>query len=306
MSVKMERTIAGITFKNPVFTASGTFGAGWQFDNFMDVSLLGAITTKGCAITPWSGNSAPRSCDIYGGVMNSVGLQNPGVDGFITESSYYLQELSKKGTRIICQIVGHSVNEYVKALTRFVEVAPWASAFEINISCPNIAEGSSVQGSSPEGAAEVMRACRAVTEVPLFVKMAPTRIPEIAKALESEGADALVVINSIPGMAINIENRRSKLSRPVGGISGPCLHPIALRMVWEAVQAVSIPVIGCGGITDAISALEFLIVGAQAVEIGSQNLFDPRSSERILNDVKNWLETHSITSVSDIIGSFEG
>lgn len=306
MSVQLETNIANVAFQNPVFTASGTFGAGWQFDNFMDVSSLGAITTKGCAITPWKGNPAPRACDIYGGMMNSVGLQNPGVEGFITESSFYLEELSKTNTRVICQVAGHSPEEYAKALARFIELAPWASAFELNISCPNVSQGGIAQGSTPEGAAEVMRTVRPVTDKPLFVKMAPTRVPEIARALEAEGADALVVINSIPGMAIDVETRRSKLSRPTGGMSGPCLHPIALRMVWEAVQAVSIPVIGCGGITDATSALEFLIAGAQAVEIGSQNLFDPRSAERILCEIKEWLLEHNITDIADIIGTFEG
>lgn len=305
MSIDLSTIIAGITFQNPVFTASGTFGAGWQFENFMDVSRLGAITTKGCAILPWAGNPAPRACDIYGGVMNSVGLQNPGVDAFVEESGSYLTELSEKGCRIICQIAGHSPEEYVKALIRFEELAPFASAFEINISCPNIARGGIAAGSSPEGAQEVMRACRAATQKPLFVKMAPCNVAEIAHVLEEEGADALTVVNSIPGMAIDVETRHSKLSKPTGGMSGPCIHAIALRMVWEAVQTVQIPVIGCGGITTVESALEFLIVGAKAIEIGSQNLFDPRSAERLLNELEAWLDAHDIGKLEDLIGSFE-
>ena len=302
---KLNVTIAGVDFKNPLFTASGTFGAGWQFEGFYDVSMLGAITTKGCAISPWPGNPAPRSCDVYGGVLNSIGLQNPGVEGFIEESGAYLEELVSRGGAVICQVVGHSPEEYVKALALFSELAPWASAFELNISCPNIAEGGISLGSTPEGASEVISACREVTTKPLFVKMAPLSITEIARAAEEAGADALTCINSIPAMAININTRRSKVSRPAGGMSGPALHPIAVRMVWEAAKAVSIPIIACGGVTSAEDVIEFMLAGATAVEVGSQNLFEPEAASRILGELEGWLSEQSLESITDLIGAFE-
>ncbi len=229
----MAVNFGGVQMKNPINTASGTFGQGWQFSELMDVSQLGAITTKGCAAEPWPGNPAPRMTEVRGGMMNSVGLQNPGVAAFASNYGPWLSDLTGKGTQVICQVAGHSTEEYVRALEMFCELCPWAAGFEINVSCPNIAAGGAACGSTPDGAAEVMRACRKVTDRPLFVKMAPVRIPEIARALEAEGADGLTVINSIPGMSIDVRTRRSKLSKPTGGLSGPLLHPIAVRMVWE-------------------------------------------------------------------------
>ena len=229
----MTVDFGGVKMKNPINTASGTFGQGWQFSELMDVSQLGAITTKGCAAEPWPGNPAPRMTEVRGGMMNSVGLQNPGVEAFARDYGPWLDELTGKGTQVICQVAGHSTEEYVRALEMFDELCPWAAGFEINVSCPNIAAGGAACGSTPDGAAEVMRACRKVTDRPLFVKMAPVRIPEISRALEAEGADGLTVINSIPGMAIDVHTRRSKLSKPTGGLSGPLCHPIAVRMVWE-------------------------------------------------------------------------
>ena len=240
--VNMAVDFGGVKMKNPINTASGTFGYGWQFSELMDVSQLGAITTKGCAAEPWPGNPAPRMAEVRGGMMNSVGLQNPGVAAFAAQSGPWLDELSQKGTQVICQVAGHSTEEYVRALEMFCELCPWAAGFEINVSCPNIAAGGIACGSTPEGAGDVMRSCRKVTDKPLFVKMAPVRIPEIARALEAEGADGLSVINSIPGMAIDVHTRRSKLSKPTGGLSGPLCHPIAVRMVWEAANAVDIPI----------------------------------------------------------------
>ena len=262
-SVSMAVDFAGIHLKNPINTAAGTFGQGWQFTNFIDVSELGAITTKGCAAEPWPGNPKPRMTEVPGGMMNSVGLQNPGVRAFANESGPYLSELTDKGTAVICQVAGHSIEEYVAALELFDELCPWAAAFELNVSCPNIACGGAAMGSTPEGAAEVMRACRPVTKKPLLVKMAPVRLPEIARALEAEGADGLTVINSIPGMAIDVHTRRSKISRPTGGLSGPLLHPIAVRMVWEVCQAVDIPVCGVGGVMTGEDAAEFILAGAR-------------------------------------------
>lgn len=304
-NVSMAVDFAGIHLKNPINTAAGTFGQGWQFTNFIDVSELGAITTKGCAAEPWPGNPKPRMTEVPGGMMNSVGLQNPGVRAFANESGQYLSELTDKGTAVICQVAGHSIEEYVAALELFDELCPWAAAFELNVSCPNIACGGAAMGSTPEGAAEVMRACRPVTKKPLLVKMAPVRLPEIARALEAEGADGLTVINSIPGMAIDVHTRRSKISRPTGGLSGPLLHPIAVRMVWEVCQAVDIPVCGVGGVMTGEDAAEFILAGASSVAVGMASFVDPTASVRILRELEAWAESQGVKSITELIGAFE-
>lgn len=304
-NVSMAVDFAGIHLKNPINTAAGTFGQGWQFTNFIDVSELGAITTKGCAAEPWPGNPKPRMTEVPGGMMNSVGLQNPGVRAFAHESGQYLSELTEKGTAVICQVAGHSIEEYVAALELFDELCPWAAAFELNVSCPNIACGGAAMGSTPEGAAEVMRACRPVTKKPLLVKMAPVRLPEIARALEAEGADGLTVINSIPGMAIDVHTRRSKISRPTGGLSGPLLHPIAVRMVWEVCQAVDIPVCGVGGVMTGEDAAEFILAGASSVAVGMASFVDPTASVRILRELEVWAESQGVKSITELIGAFE-
>ena len=304
-NVSMAVDFAGIHLKNPINTAAGTFGQGWQFQNFIDVSELGAITTKGCAAEPWPGNPKPRMTEVPGGMMNSVGLQNPGVRAFANESGPYLSQLTDKGTEVICQVAGHSIEEYVAALELFDELCPWAAAFELNVSCPNIACGGAAMGSTPEGAAEVMRACRPVTKKPLLVKMAPVRLPEIARALEAEGADGLTVINSIPGMAIDVHTRRSKISRPTGGLSGPLLHPIAVRMVWEVCQAVDIPVCGVGGVMTGEDAAEFILAGASSVAVGMASFVDPTASVRILRELEAWADSQGVKSITELIGAFE-
>ena len=301
----MAVDFGGVKMKNPLNTAAGTFGYGWQFSEFIDVSELGAITTKGCAAEPWQGNPAPRMTEVRGGMMNSVGLQNPGVRGFAEESGAWLAGLSAQGTQVICQVAGHSTEEYVRALELFCELCPWAAGFEINVSCPNLAAGGVACGSTPEGAAEVMRACRKVTDRPLFVKMAPVRIPEISRALEDAGADGLTVINSIPGMAIDVRTRRSKLSKPTGGLSGPLCHPIAVRMVWEAARAVQIPICGVGGIMTGEDAAEFILAGATCVSTGMANLVDPTSPVRILHELEAWAESQGVRDINELIGAFE-
>lgn len=224
-TVNMAVDFGGVKMQNPINTAAGTFGYGWQFQNFFDVSQLGAITTKGCAAEPWPGNPAPRMAEIPGGMINSVGLQNPGVAAFARESGPWLEQLSKDGCQVICQVAGHSVDEFVRALEMYVELCPWAAGYEINVSCPNIAAGGAAMGSTPEGASSVMAACRKVTDKPLFVKMAPVNVAEIAKALEAAGADGLSVINSIQGMAIDVHTRKSRVAKPKGGLSGPAVPP---------------------------------------------------------------------------------
>ena len=304
--VNMAVDLGGIKMKNPINTASGTYGFGWQFEGFYDVSRLGAITTKGCAAEPWPGNPAPRMAEVTSGMMNSVGLQNPGVRGLVDSYGEYLQQLSDKGTQVICQVAGHSVDEYVRAVDLFEELAPFAAGLEINISCPNIAAGGCAMGSTPEGAAEVIRAVRSHTKRPLLVKMAPARVVEVAQALEAEGADALTVINSISGMAIDVDTRRSRLSRPTGGMSGPALHPIAVRMVWEVHNAVNIPIVGVGGVMTGHDAAEFILAGATSVSVGMANLVDPMAAPRILDELTEWAESQGVSDINELIGAFEG
>lgn len=304
--VNMAVDLGGIKMKNPINTASGTYGFGWQFEGFYDVSRLGAITTKGCAAEPWPGNPAPRMAEVTSGMMNSVGLQNPGVRGLVDSYGEYLQQLSDKGTQVICQVAGHSVDEYVRAVDLFEELAPFAAGLEINISCPNIAAGGCAMGSTPEGAAEVIRAVRSHTKRPLLVKMAPARVVEVAQALEAEGADALTVINSISGMAIDVDTRRSRLSRPTGGMSGPALHPIAVRMVWEVHNAVNIPIVGVGGVMTGRDAAEFILAGATSVSVGMANLVDPTAAPRILDELTEWAEFQGVSDINELIGAFEG
>lgn len=301
----MAVNFGGVKMKNPINTASGTFGQGWQFSEFMDVSQLGAITTKGCAAVPWPGNPAPRMTEVPGGMMNSVGLQNPGVEAFARDYGEWLDDLTNKGTQVICQVAGHSTQEYVDALELFCELCPWAAGFEINVSCPNIAAGGAACGSTPEGAADVMRACRKVTNKPLFVKMAPVRVPEIARVLEAEGADGLTLINSIPGMHIDVNTHRSKLSKPTGGLSGPLCHPIAVRMVWEAARAVNIPICGVGGVMTGEDAAEFILAGACCVSVGMASFVEPDASVRILHELEAWAESQGVSDINELIGAFE-
>ena len=304
--VSMAVDLGGIKMKNPINTASGTYGFGWQYEGFYDVSQLGAITTKGCAAEPWPGNPAPRMTEIVSGMMNSVGLQNPGVRGLVSSSGEYLQSLRDKGCQVICQVAGHSVAEYEAAVELFEELAPFASGLEINISCPNIAAGGCAMGSTPEGAAEVIRAVRKRTKRPLLVKMAPARVVDVARALESEGADVLTVINSIPAMAIDVHTRKSRLSRPTGGMSGPALHHIAVRMVWEVHNAVKLPIVGVGGVMTGEDAAEFILAGATSVAVGMANLVEPGAAPRILSELTAWAESQGVSDINELIGAFEG
>ena len=304
-TVNMSVNLGGIPMKNPLNTASGTFGFGWQFENFMDVSKLGAITCKGCSAEPWVGNPEPRMCEITSGMINSVGLANPGIRAFVEKNGEYLEGLRKKGTAVICQVAGHSLDEYARAVELYEELAPFASGLEINISCPNVSQGGAAMGATPEAAAEVMRTVRPLTKLPVIVKMAPHDVAEIGRALESEGAAALSLINTIPGMAINVHTRRSKLSRPTAGVSGPAIHPIAVRMVWEAAQAVHIPLCGIGGVETGEDAAEFILAGATAVSVGTANLHDPSAAQRILDELCVWAEEQGVSDINELIGAFE-
>ena len=303
--VSMAVDLGGIRMKNPINTAAGAFGHGWQFEGFYDVSALGAITCKGVADRPWDGNPGTRLCETPSGIMNSVGLQNPGIPAFLEHYGDYLRELSERGTQVIVQVIGHSVEEYVAGLEAYLELADFNAGFEVNISCPNIAAGGAAMGATPEGAAEVVAALRPRTDKPIVVKMAPSRVGEIARALEDAGADALSLINTIPAMSIDVATRRSRLSRPTAGLSGPAIHPIAVRMVWEAHQASSLPICGIGGVTSGRDAAEFILAGATAVSVGTSNLYDPTSAPRILAELEEWAAGQGVSDINELIGAFE-
>lgn len=305
-TANMAVDLGGISMRNPVNTASGTFGNGLQFEGFYDVgTTLGAITCKGVAAEPWPGNASPRLAELPSSMMNSVGLQNPGVHAFVRTYGDYLQSLRDRGCAVICQVAGHSIDEYRLALELFDELAPFASGFEINISCPNIAKGGAAMGGTPADAAAVMRAVRPLTDRPLVVKMAPHDVAEIGRALEAEGANALSLINTIPGMAIDVRTRRSKVARPTAGVSGPAIHAIAVRMVWECAQAVSVPICGIGGIASGVDAAEMILAGATAVSVGTANLTDPMAASRVVAELEEWASEQGVKSITELIGAFE-
>lgn len=301
----MAVNLGGVRMRNPLNTASGTYGFGNQFEGFYDVSCLGAITCKGCSAVPWEGNPAPRLAEVPSGMMNSVGLANPGIAALAHEGAAYLSELRSRGTQVICQVIGHSIEEYVRAVELYEEFAPFASALELNISCPNVSAGGAAMGSTPRSAAEAMRAVRPHTRRPVIVKMAPHDVAEIGRALEDAGADALSLINTIPAMAIDVHTRRSRLARPTAGLSGPCVHPIAVRMVWEASRAVSIPLCGIGGVASGEDAAEFILAGATAVSVGTANLYDPTCAPRILDELREWAASQGVRDINELIGAFE-
>lgn len=302
--ISMAVDLGGIRMHNPVNTASGTFGFGSQFEGFFDVARLGAITTKGCSAEPWPGNPAPRMCEVPSGMMNTVGLANPGVRGMVEANGEYLRGLEERGCRVILQAAGHSVDEYVAAVELIEELAPWASGIEMNISCPNIARGGALVGGTPESAAEVVRAVRPRVSRPLLVKMAPVRVPEVARAVEAEGADALSLINTINGMSIDVRTRRSRLSKPTGGVSGPAIHAIAVRMVWEAANAVNIPINGMGGVASWQDAAEMILAGATSVTVGTANFYDPTCASRIVDGLEQWVVEQGASDVNELIGAF--
>ncbi|ERL12797.1 putative dihydroorotate oxidase, catalytic subunit [Coriobacteriaceae bacterium BV3Ac1] len=301
----MAVNLGGIHMQNPVNTASGTYGFGREFESFYDVARLGAITCKGCAAEPWDGNPAPRMCEVSSGIMNTVGLQNVGIRAMVESEGKYLQGLTQRGCAVILQVAGHSIEEYIAAVELYEELAPWASGLELNISCPNIAAGGAAMGATPETAAKLMQAVRPRTKRPLIVKMAPSRVPEIARALEAAGADALSLINTIPAMSIDTRTRRSRLSRPTAGLSGPAIHAIAVRMVWEAHRASSLPLCGIGGITNGADAAEFILAGATAISVGTANLTDPMTAVRVVDELYDWAKNQGASDINELIGAFE-
>lgn len=295
--------IGGIELKNPVMTASGTFGYGREFEHLVDLNRLGAIIVKGLSIEPTKGNPPPRITETSCGMLNAIGLENVGFSAFIKEKLPFLKTITAP---ILVNIYGKRVSEYAELAERIDEIED-ISGVEVNISCPNVKHGGLAFGAYPDSASEVVRAVRERTSKLLMVKLSPnvTDITEIACSVEAAGADSISLINTITGMAVDIETRRPKLANITGGLSGPAIKPIALRMVWQVAQAVKIPVIGIGGIMTAKDALEFLIAGAVAVQIGTANFVNPKATTEIIDGVESYLLERGIVRLEDIIGTLE-
>ena len=295
--------IGSLTLRNPVMTASGTFGYGLEYADLVDLGQLGGIIVKGTTLQPREGNPYPRMAETPQGMLNCVGLQNKGVDYFCEHIYPQVQSLP---TQVIVNVSGNSPEDYAECARRINELEH-IPAIELNISCPNVKHGGMAFGTSPEGAASVVKAVRAVYDKTLIVKLSPnvTSITDIALAAEAEGADAVSLINTLMGMAIDAEKRKRVLSIGTGGLSGPCVKPVALRMVWQVARAVHIPVIGLGGISNAVDAVEFLLAGASAVEIGTANFVDPTISAQVAQGIDEYLERNEFHSVKEIIGLCE-
>lgn len=292
--------IAGLSLRNPVLTASGTFGYGIEFADLIDLSELGGIIVKGTTLHPRQGNDYPRMAETPSGMLNCVGLQNKGVDHFC---QHIYPEIKDQPTCVIVNVSGSTVEDYAACAAR-INALPNIPAIELNISCPNVRHGGMAFGVTTDGASAVVRAVREVYHKPLIVKLSPnvTNIADIALAVQDAGADAVSLINTLMGMAIDIEHRRPRLSISTGGLSGPAVRPVAVRCVWQVAHAVRIPVIGLGGIMTAEDAIEFFMAGASAVEVGTANFVNPTASVRIAHGIGEWLDRHGCTSLQDIIG----
>lgn len=292
--------LAGIEMKNPVMVASGTFGSGEEYSQFFDLNKLGALVTKSMTLREEMGNRPPRICETPGGMLNSIGLQNPGVTHFLQVD---LAFLSQYEVPVIASVAGTSVEEYVAVIERLTD-AKGISALEVNISCPNIKKGGVYFGLDPEMATEVVRQAKSVSKYPLIVKLTPnvTSISEIAKAVEAAGADALSLVNTFFGMSIDVETFRPRLGSGTGGLSGPAIKPLAVRMVYEVARAVSLPVIGMGGIMTTEDAVEFFLAGATAVAVGTANFVNPRASLDIIEGLDRFLERRGFEHISEIVG----
>lgn len=299
----LTTTIGALTMKNPVMTASGTFGYGLEFQDFVDLSKIGGIIVKGTTLAPRQGNAYPRMAETASGMLNCVGLQNKGVDYFC---SHIYPEIKDINTNMIVNVSGNSPEDYAECAARINELEK-IPAIELNISCPNVKHGGMAFGTTTEGAASVVKAVREAYDKTLIVKLSPnvTNISEIALAVQDAGADAVSCINTLMGMAIDAEKRRRILSIGTGGLSGPAVKPVALRMVYEVSHAVRIPVIGLGGICSATDAVEFLLAGASAIEIGTANFLDPAITVKVAQGINEYLERHQFQSVKDIIGAVE-
>ncbi len=291
----------GLMIKNPVMTASGTFGYGTEYTDFIDLARLGGIVVKGTTLHHRKGNPYPRMAETHSGMLNAVGLQNKGVDYFI-EDIY--PTISNYDTAVIVNVSGSQIEDYITTAER-LNALPHIPAIELNIACPNVKEGGMAFGVTCAGASSVVRAVRSVYDKTLIVKLSPnvTDITEIARAVEAEGADAISMINTLLGMAIDTEKRRPILSTITGGLSGPAVKPVALRMVWQTAQVVNIPIIGMGGIATATDAIEFLLAGATAIEVGTYNFVDPTATIQIVEGIENYMLRHGFSNITELIGA---
>jgi dihydroorotate dehydrogenase (NAD+) catalytic subunit len=301
MAPDLTVTLGGIHMANPVMVASGTFGYGKEYADVVDVRRLGAIVVKGIRLGAWGGNATPRMVEVQGGLVNAIGLQGPGVDGFVSE---YMPFLRTTGVPVIVNIWGTSVEEYAEVAARLSDV-PGIHGLELNVSCPNVKEGGASFGTDPRRMAEVIAAVRPRTKLTLLTKLAPN-IPDVrvfARAAQDAGSDVLSISNTLPAMVIDIETRRPVLANRVGGLSGPALHPVAVKLVWEAAQAVRIPIIGMGGIMEPKDAIEFLIAGASAVAVGTANFIDPTTPLRVIDGIAEYLRRRGHAKVTEIVRS---
>ena len=301
--INMAVNLGRIRLKNPVMTASGTFGYGEEYADYVDLNRIGAIVVKGLSLKPRLGNPPPRIMETTGGMLNAIGLQNIGVDAFIDEKLHFLQKFDVK---VIANIYGETYAEYIKVAKK-LSMAKGVHALEINVSCPNVKKGGISFGSDPKTAAQVTHKVKDATGLPVIVKLTPnvTNIAAIAQAVEKAGADAISLINTLAGMSVDLKKRMPHLKNITGGLSGPAIKPVALRMVWQVVKRVSVPVIGIGGIMTAEDALEFLILGAKAVQIGTANFINPHATIDILEGIKNYLQSNKIKDINQIIGTFQ-
>ena len=292
--------LCGVTLKNPVTVASGTFGSGMEFADFVDLNKLGAVTTKGVANVPWPGNPTPRVAETYGGMMNAIGLQNPGIDTFIERD---LEFLKKYDTKIIVNVCGHSTEEYLEVVERLQDTN--ADLLEINISCPNVKEGGIAFGQRPEAAEAITREIKKIAKQPVIMKLSPnvTDIAEMARAVEAGGADAVSLINTLTGMKIDINRRTFAVANKTAGVSGPAIHPIAVRMVYQVAQAVNLPIIGMGGIASPEDAIEMILAGATVVSVGTANFHNPRITEEIVQGLEAYMDKYNVKDINELIGA---
>lgn len=295
-------TIAGVTFQNPVMTASGTFGSGMEYSDFVDLNRLGGVVTKGVANVPWAGNPTPRIAETYGGMLNAIGLQNPGIDVFLERDLEFLKQFN---TRIIVNICGKTVEDYLAVVERLADTT--VDMLEINVSCPNVKEGAIAFGQNVNSLLDITRQIKAKAKQPVIMKLSPnvTDIAEMAKAAEAGGADGLSLINTLTGMQIDIHKRTFALANKTGGLSGPAIKPVAVRMVYQASHAVGIPVIGMGGIANASDAIEFMLAGASAVAVGAMNFVNPTITNDLVEGMEGYMSQYGISHVRELIGAVQ-
>lgn len=295
-------TIAGVTLKNPVMTASGTFGSGMEYSDFVDLNRLGAVVTKGVANVPWQGNPTPRVAEVYGGMLNAIGLQNPGIDVFIERDIPFLK---KYDTRIIVNVCGKTVEDYLEVVERLSDEP--VDLLEINVSCPNVKEGAIAFGQKADCLYDITSQIKKHARQPVIMKLSPnvTDITEMAKAAEAAGADALSMINTITGMKIDINKRKFVLANKTGGMSGPAIKPVAVRMVYQASHAVKIPIIGMGGIAAPEDAIEFILAGASAVAIGAMNFVNPYTTMEVIDGIEAYMRDNCIEDINELVGAVE-